>query len=914
MSGLGSYFTILKKQEKCIALFLLGFILGSFNFLFSNVIINTSSVSITTCSFPSSYSSLGNIIIRETAGTQASYAVGASRTIIFSAPANFEFDGASGSVSFTAGRDITSASISVGVSTFTITISVGGTTNTDILTISGLQVRAINTASSGDITRTGGTATVAGLVNGTVIGSCSSTFNGATITADPSPATICAGSNTSFSVSATGSFLSYQWRENGVNLSNGGVYSGVTTSTLTLTGAGSNLNGKNYNCVVVSALCSSDPVASNTALLTVNSGPSITSQPSASAICPGGNTSFGVAATGTGPLSYQWRENGVNLSNGGVYSGVTTATLTLTGAGSGLNGKNYSCVVSGVCSPSATSNNALLTVNTAPSITSQPSAVSICAGGNATFSVTATGTGLTYQWRENGVNLSNGGVYSGVTTSTLTLTGAGGGLNGKNYDCVISGTCAPSATSNSVTLTVNNNPNPSITPGEATTFCQGGSVTLTSSVANSYLWSTGATTQSIIASSSATYSVTVTDGNGCSGNTSQVVTVNNCYGLNLTNGGYIVLKGTSSSNVYLVADNVGTNALAGNSSGYIITDGEYGKVQWNVRTNVGTYTFPLGKSTTTYLPLVFNITSGGSETGTGMVRVSSWYTANNATWPSGTILCGTTEDNVVDRFWVIDVLNYSANLVADVDFYYSTSEIQTISETDLQVQHWNSSLGTSCKWEFPIGAVNTTSKYVRASGVSDFSPWAMVKKTSPLPVELLYFSATSVENRAVLTEWETASEINNDYFTVERSKDGVLFELSGIVKGAGNSNTSLYYSFTDEKPYSGTSYYRLKQTDFDSQYSYSNRVAVNIEGLEIISIFPNPSKGYIDYMIYSNKAGKISIKILDLLGREIFNRDEAIEAGITKNAFNVSLLSKGVYLFQASSSDMGKTQKQIIIE
>ncbi|WP_175546229.1 T9SS type A sorting domain-containing protein [Epilithonimonas mollis] len=187
--------------------------------------------------------------------------------------------------------------------------------------------------------------------------------------------------------------------------------------------------------------------------------PAITSQPSASTICAGANTIF--SATASNATAYQWQVNEgsgfTNISNNSVYSGATTATLSITGATAGLNGYQYRVVATGNCSPSVTSSSATLTVNAAPAITSQPSASTICAGANTIFSATASNA-TAYQWQVNEgsgfTNISNNSIYSGATTATLSITGATAGLNGYQYRVVATGNCSPSVTSNSATLLV----------------------------------------------------------------------------------------------------------------------------------------------------------------------------------------------------------------------------------------------------------------------------------------------------------------------------------------------------------------------------------------------------------------------------------------------------------------------------
>jgi len=186
-----------------------------------------------------------------------------------------------------------------------------------------------------------------------------------------------------------------------------------------------------------------------------NAPPTITGQPSAQNVCPGATANFTVTATGPGTLTYQWQKNQSNLSNSGHYSGVTTATLTVSNCDAN-DAANYRCVVSNAYG-STNSNEAALTLKTTTAITGQPQNQTVAAGATAYFSVTATGSGtLAYQWQKNQSNLSNGGHYSGVTTSTLTISNCDSN-DAANYRCVVTGDCG-TATSNEATLTVTGAP------------------------------------------------------------------------------------------------------------------------------------------------------------------------------------------------------------------------------------------------------------------------------------------------------------------------------------------------------------------------------------------------------------------------------------------------------------------------
>ncbi len=175
---------------------------------------------------------------------------------------------------------------------------------------------------------------------------------------------------------------------------------GATNASLTLNNITA-ADAANYD-VVITGTCGN--ATSNTAALVVNTAPAITTQPVSLVQCTGTNATFTVAATGTG-LTYQWQKNTVNIA------GATNASFTINNIAAADAG-SYRVVITGTCG-NLTSGAATLTVNTAPAITGQPASLILCTGANATFTVTATGTGLTYQWRKNGVNIA------GATNASL---------------------------------------------------------------------------------------------------------------------------------------------------------------------------------------------------------------------------------------------------------------------------------------------------------------------------------------------------------------------------------------------------------------------------------------------------------------------------------------------------------------
>ncbi len=440
----------------------------------------------------------------------------------------------------------------------------------------------------------------------------------ASISAQPINSTICDGNTSIFSVTASGAGLNYQWQISTTgcagtwtNLSNTAPYSGTTSSTLTITGATTALNGNVYRCNVTGSCAPS--VTSNCASLTVNTAVSITTQPSNSIVCATTNTTFTVAASGTTP-TYQWQEstNGGsswnNISNGGIYSGATTVSLTLTGITAGMNNYQYRAVVSGA-SPcgSSNSNAAVLTVNTAPAIASQPSNVIVCSTTNsACYSVSATGTNITYQWQVNtagctgGVwtNLSNAAPYTGVTTATLCITNATTAMNAYGYRCVVNGTCTPNAISNCATLTVNSPVNITSQPSN-TTVCAGAQTTFTvgaTGTSPTYLWQEstngGGTWNNVV------------NGGVYSGATTAILTLtgvtagmNNYQYRNIVTGATACNSATSSAGILnvntaaaITTQPVAATTICGgqNTSFNVIANGTALTYQWQVSTDGGT--------------------------------------------------------------------------------------------------------------------------------------------------------------------------------------------------------------------------------------------------------------------------------------------------------------------------------------
>jgi hypothetical protein len=285
---------------------------------------------------------------------------------------------------------------------------------------------------------------------------------------------VCSGVAATLSVTATGPGLTYQWKKNGSNVTDGtgGTTNSYTTSTSTPNGTYSVVVTTDSGCVATSA----------DAVVAVWVSPVIDVQPApTTVICAGATAALSVTATGTN-LTYQWKKDGVDVTGGtgGTTKDYTTPALTASAVYTVAVTNNNGCTV--------ISNNAQVTVNPLPVIIGQPDATAICAGSTAMLSVTATGSSLSYQWQKNNVDI-NGATSSSYTTETLAATTTYRVKVTNSYNCSIF--------SDNAQVTVS--PLPVFTGASANpvTICQGASSTLTATAtgATEYSFDGGGTWQ-----------------------------------------------------------------------------------------------------------------------------------------------------------------------------------------------------------------------------------------------------------------------------------------------------------------------------------------------------------------------------------------------------------------------------------
>ncbi|MFI5149372.1 MAG: T9SS type A sorting domain-containing protein [Bacteroidia bacterium] len=413
----------------------------------------------------------------------------------------------------------------------------------------------------------------------------------------------------------------------------------------------------------------------------------------------------------------------------------------------------------------------------------------------------------------------------------------------------------------------------------------------------------------------------------------------NGFTLTLQNGTTGAMTGASSSS-YLISEDQST----GNMSS---------AVQWNIgnAASSSNFVFPFGYGGS-YIPFTFGVSTASGNTGT-TVTLATYESTNgtNLPYPSmtGQVVGSTTgalanaigchpnasnnSDLIVNRYWEITA-GTQASLVASLTFSYLGSENHTIALCGggplglLSPQRWDVTGGF---WGAMIAGISTiTAVYglgtpgvtagvgtVTAGGINTFSPWILVTTASPLPVELLDFTARETIQGSVDIVWKTASETNNAFFTVERSADGQHFESLEQTPGAGNSSSVNTYRTKDLKPLKGISYYRLRQTDFDGKSTLSNLAEVNLQHPSSFRIYPNPVNGHEHLtLVFSEDPGmETLVSIQDLSGSCVYSKTISAQKseGNSVEMNFPDFLAKGMY-FVIASNNHGMFKQKLIIQ
>ncbi len=308
------------------------------------------------------------------------------------------------------------------------------------------------------------------------------------------------------------------------------------------------------------------------------------------------------------------------------------------------------------------------------------------------------------------------------------------------------------------------------------------------------------------------------------------------------------------------------------------------------------FTFPVGKGNN-YAPAAI----GAPSLTTDHFTAEYFNTNPNASY--NVTLKDVTINNIsACEYWIIDRTAGLSDVT--VNLSWNTPRSCGVNDpTQLLLARWD---GSSWKDHGNGGTTgnNTAGSINTAAVVTNFSPFTLASKTSinPLPIELTNYDL-SCENKKVVINWSTASEINNNFYTIERSADGLTFESIAFVNGNGTTVTKNNYSYTDTNPIDGLSYYQLKQTDYNGQSKTYSLRSINCENKNSdVLIYPNPNKGM--FTIQGTELG-CEVTITDVLGKVIYS----IKGNEQKTQVILQNLSRGIYYININKNDTSVTKK-----
>ncbi|MBS1558665.1 MAG: T9SS type A sorting domain-containing protein, partial [Bacteroidetes bacterium] len=525
--------------------------------------------------------------------------------------------------------------------------------------------------------------------------------------------------------------------------------------------------------------------------------------------------------------------------------------------------------------------------------------------GSTAQNITLTGTasfftGPSSTWNGNLTVSSpqlflNGAIFNGASTFTKTGTTTDSSIGGNTFAGVttfnntnigifrLSNTTGDVYTNN---VTYNQNSG-TIQPAYASATTYAGNITVNSSSAMVFGANSGSMTfngsggtQTIAITGAAVPTFNTMTMNTSSGGTVNLNTIVNIGKSATFTSGVLTSSGTN----YLNFMNNATTSGASNNS-YV--DGPVRK------TGNQAFTFPVGTGGI-YRSIAMSAPVANTDAFTAQFFRGAQAFGGASTYQLPILTVSSCE------YWILNRTVGASNVFVTLSWNSPDCSGPYITDvTKLLVARWNLTNWVSHGNGSTTG--NATNGTVTSSAaVTSFSPFALASSSlvNPLPITLSYFKAV-LDNGVAKLVWETESELNNDFFTLERSADGNVFEPITTLKGAGTTSVTTDYSYIDENPLPGISYYRLKQTDFDRHETIAGIAFIENKGEGFsFNVYPNPvSSGE---NLNSNFSG--SAIIYDALGQPVLMVNSARQ-------MNVSSLSSGIYMVRTRT---GQVQRFII--
>ena len=332
----------------------------------------------------------------------------------------------------------------------------------------------------------------------------------------------------------------------------------------------------------------------------------------------------------------------------------------------------------------------------------------------------------------------------------------------------------------------------------------------------------------------------------------------------------------------------GNNTLVHNASKNSFIDGPVLKRGNDI------FEFPVGKNDTAYAPITISAPSNITH----QFRAEYFQIDPNTIPYDATLKDASIEHISACEYWTLDRISGASNVNVTLSWDDRSCGVTDLAE--LTVARWDGSMWKDHGNGGTTG--NIANGTIISSGtVNSFSPFTLASTSlnNPLPISLLSFNVKKQLKEALL-EWETASEINNKEFEVQHAVNGLDFTTFKIIEGAGNSSQLLKYSSLHRAPINGINYYRLKQIDFNGEYTYSTIKTIDFNLEDEFTMYPNPTN-QTTTIYYNPKLDINHIDVFDNLGRNIMaispiNSPENGQLLLDFKAFNSGMYYVRIYL------------------
>jgi hypothetical protein len=771
---------------------------------------------------------------------------------------------------------------------------------------------------------------------------CWGTQGSATITVNALPTTvtvtgggaICSGSSTTLTAS-NGSSGTIYWQ----NTTSSGTSTATASSSQSVSSAGT------YYFRAQSAQGCWGTEGSAT--ITVNALPTTVTVTGGGAICSGSSTTLTASNGSSGTIYWQ------NTTSSGTSTATASSSQSVSSAGT------YYFRAQSAQGCWGTQGSATISVNALPTTVTVTGGGAICSGSSTTLTASNGSSGTIY-WQ----NTTSSGTSTATASSSQSVSSAG------TYYFRAQSAQGCWGTEGSATITVNALPTTvTVTGGGA--ICLGSSTTLTASNGSSgtIYWqnttssgtSTATASSSQSVSSAGTYFFRAQSAQGCWGTQgSATITVTALPTITSTTG---AARGVTAKASIQATSSAGTINWYTASSGGSVVGTTNSAVAWTTPSISATTTYYAeaisgGCVSASRTAVIATVNDGlviiGKENSSSFLQKQtnnstdslrvfvSTYALDNASnngtiandvsfiaisHNGGKLKATNTSRNekpsgIYSRFereWQVTNTNFNDNFSLEIEWLnagnVNLSDLRLLVDTDGDFSN-ATSYSAADGLTFEIGSIivrgiNTT---MIPSGTTRFITIGSVSSSTPLPVDLLSFTAHLNEN-TVEVNWETAIEVNNDYFILEKSFDGINWSIASKIKGVGNTNNTSNYIWFDNANFNGICYYKLSQYDINGQFETFKIVSVinNIyNDFNKYTLYPNPSSDDFILEFVSENLDDLKVKVFAENGQEVYQNKFSVIKG--NNLIRISLdnLSKGGYLLEIENSFGLKDTKRLI--